>query len=118
VCLGDWLLTIAAAADLIVNFAQGLKDAGLKPKRFLLQTGAKHYGFHIGPATNPSFETDKRVLLENNFYVSDDAFAICDILTHISIRKKMPWTPIARRSAPSGMSFAPHILSVLSETIC
>lgn len=54
--------------DLLVNFTNGLKDAGLKPKRVLLQTGAKHYGFHIGPATNPSFETDKRVLLENNFY--------------------------------------------------
>ena len=33
-----------------------------------MQTGAKHYGFHIGPATNPSFESDPRILLENNFY--------------------------------------------------
>lgn len=40
----------------------------MKPKRFLLQTGAKHYGFHIGPATNPSFESDPRIPLEANFY--------------------------------------------------
>lgn len=31
-------------------------------------TGAKHYGFHIGPATSPSFESDPRITLENNFY--------------------------------------------------
>ena len=34
----------------------------------MLQTGAKQYGFHIGPATSPSFESDPRVLLESNFY--------------------------------------------------
>lgn len=67
---------MAFPADLIVNFAQGLKDAGLKPKRFLLQTGAKHYGFHIGPATNPSFETDARVTLENNFYYPQVIFYV------------------------------------------
>lgn len=54
--------------ELIANFLGALKLANLVPKRFLLQTGAKHYGFHIGPATNPSFESDPRVLLENNFY--------------------------------------------------
>lgn len=53
--------------------------ANLKPKRFLLQTGAKHYGFHIGPATSPSFEDDPRVELENNFYYpqEDLLFAYC-----------------------------------------
>ncbi|KIX06599.1 uncharacterized protein Z518_04575 [Rhinocladiella mackenziei CBS 650.93] len=55
-------------ADLLANFLGGLKLAGLKPQRVLLQTGAKHYGFHIGPATSPSFESDPRVTLENNFY--------------------------------------------------
>lgn len=29
---------------LIANFTGGLSEAGLKPKTFLLQTGAKHYG--------------------------------------------------------------------------
>lgn len=53
---------------LIENFLEALRVSELIPKRFLLQTGAKHYGFHIGPATNPSFESDPRILLENNFY--------------------------------------------------
>ena len=64
----DFALTCHHQADLISNFIEGLKLAELAPKRFLLQTGAKHYGFHIGPATSPSFETDPRITLENNFY--------------------------------------------------
>lgn len=50
-------------SDLISNFIEALKLANLTPKRFLLQTGAKHYGFHIGPATTPSYEFDARVSL-------------------------------------------------------
>ena len=55
-------------SDLISNFIHGLQLADLTPKRFLLQTGAKHYGFHIGPAMSPSFENDPRITLESNFY--------------------------------------------------
>ncbi|KAL3462669.1 hypothetical protein BJX64DRAFT_299414 [Aspergillus heterothallicus] len=55
-------------STLLKNFIGGLQQANLQPKRFLLQTGAKHYGFHIGPATNPSFESDPRIHLEANFY--------------------------------------------------
>lgn len=65
---GTHRLISIPTADLIANFTQGLKLANLTPKRFLLQTGAKHYGFHIGPATSPSYEFDPRVTLENNFY--------------------------------------------------
>lgn len=57
---------------LLKNFLDGLKVANLVPKRFMLQTGAKHYGFHIGPATNPSFESDPRVKLESNFYYNQE----------------------------------------------
>ncbi|OAA65377.1 NAD(P)-binding domain protein [Niveomyces insectorum RCEF 264] len=65
--------------NLMRNFLGGLAGAGLTPKRFLLQTGAKHYGFHIGPATNPSFEEDPRIYLEANFYYpqEDALFAFC-----------------------------------------
>ncbi|KAM0249167.1 hypothetical protein ACHAQJ_009174 [Trichoderma viride] len=38
------------------------------PKRFLLQTGAKHYGVHLGPAISPMEESDPRFLAEPNFY--------------------------------------------------
>ena len=63
----------------MVNFLGGLRQANLTPRRVLLQTGAKHYGFHIGPATNPSFETDPRIHLEANFYYpqEDALFKFC-----------------------------------------
>ncbi|KXT03399.1 hypothetical protein AC579_3967 [Pseudocercospora musae] len=69
--LGMWADADALAEvnnALIANFTGALKLANLKPKRFLLQTGAKQYGFHIGPATTPSFETDPRITIESNFY--------------------------------------------------
>ncbi|KAL4784885.1 hypothetical protein BJX76DRAFT_347451 [Aspergillus varians] len=73
---GGSILGMGSAAEelakingtLLRNFLSGLQHSGLQPKRFLLQTGAKHYGFHIGPATNPSFESDPRIELEANFY--------------------------------------------------
>lgn len=61
-------MTDLGLAKLLTNFLDGIRLAGLQPKRFLLQTGAKNYGFHMGPATNPSFETDPRISLEANFY--------------------------------------------------
>ncbi|XMA16762.1 hypothetical protein WAI453_009553 [Rhynchosporium graminicola] len=66
-------------AKLLNNFLEGLRLSRLKPERILLQTGAKHYGFHIGPATSPSFETDARVTLESNFYYlqEDIIFKYC-----------------------------------------
>ncbi|KAH8697578.1 hypothetical protein BGW36DRAFT_407565 [Talaromyces proteolyticus] len=66
-------------ATLIQNFIGALRLSSLQPKRFLLQTGAKHYGFHIGPATSPSFESDPRISLESNFYYpqEDALFDYC-----------------------------------------
>ncbi|KAK5708814.1 hypothetical protein LTR17_020357 [Elasticomyces elasticus] len=57
---------------LLSNLLDALKLANLTPKRVLLQTGAKQYGFHIGPATSPSFESDPRVRLEPNFYYGQE----------------------------------------------
>lgn len=73
-------------STLLGNFIEGLKQANLIPKRFLLQTGAKHYGFHIGPATNPSFESDPRITLEPNFYYSQE-----DILASFCKEHKLHW---------------------------
>ena len=66
-------------SQLLDTFLGGLKQSGLKPKRILLQTGAKHYGFHMGPATSPSFESDPRITLETNFYYpqEDSLFKYC-----------------------------------------
>jgi hypothetical protein len=33
---------------LLSNFLDGLKIASIKPKRIMLQTGAKNYGLHLG----------------------------------------------------------------------
>lgn len=42
----------------------------------MLQTGSKHYAFYLGPAALPAFESDPRVLLDNNFYYAqEDALA-------------------------------------------
>ncbi|KAL4948758.1 hypothetical protein BDW69DRAFT_188971 [Aspergillus filifer] len=81
--LGMWLeaealtkVNASTARVLLFNFLNALKISHLNPTRFLLQTGAKHYGFHVGPARNPSYETDPRITLENNFYYAqEDALA-------------------------------------------
>lgn len=54
---------------LLKNFLDALPEAGIKPKRFLLQTGAKNYGVHIGRARTPAIESDPQPShLEPNFY--------------------------------------------------
>jgi hypothetical protein len=53
---------------LLKNFLGALKLAGIKPNRFLLQTGAKNYGIHLGASLTPQIESDPRVTLEPNFY--------------------------------------------------
>ncbi|KAH6699958.1 hypothetical protein BKA64DRAFT_714247 [Cadophora sp. MPI-SDFR-AT-0126] len=53
---------------LLHNFLGGLTIAGVKPRRFFLQTGGKHYGVHLGPVLTPTTESDPRVTLEENFY--------------------------------------------------
>ncbi|PPJ55560.1 hypothetical protein CBER1_05367 [Cercospora berteroae] len=55
-------------SKLLSNFLEALKLAGVTPKRFMLQTGAKNYGGHLGPTRLPQEETDPRVELEPNFY--------------------------------------------------
>jgi len=53
---------------LLRNFLGALDIAHITPQRLLLQTGAKNYGVHIGPARTPMVESDPRVTLEPNFY--------------------------------------------------
>lgn len=55
-------------ALLLDNFLAALVQAGIRPRRFMLQTGAKNYGVHLGPTKVPQEETDPRVELEPNFY--------------------------------------------------
>lgn len=55
-------------SKLLSNFLEAIKLASITPKRFMLQTGAKNYGGHLGPTKVPQEETDPRVTLEPNFY--------------------------------------------------
>ncbi len=66
-------------SSLLRNFLEALDLAKLTPKRFLLQTGAKNYGVHLGRARSPYVESDPRVTLEPNFYYpqEDLLYAYC-----------------------------------------
>lgn len=57
--------------------ALSLSPKNLTPRRrFLLQTGTKHYAFYLGPAKIPAMESDPRVALSRNFYYEqEDALA-------------------------------------------
>lgn len=75
--------------QLLSNFLGGLEVARIRPKRFLLQTGAKHYGVHLGPAKTPQRESDLRVALEPNFYYNQE-----DILFEYSKKTSVPWNVV------------------------
>lgn len=58
---------------LLKNFLDAIEMANLKPRRVLLQTGAKNYGVHIGRSRQPACETDPQPKdLEPNFYYSQE----------------------------------------------
>jgi hypothetical protein len=59
---------------LLKNFCEALPLADIKPKTIMLQTGAKNYGIHLGPAANPQEETAPRVTLEPNFYYPQEDY--------------------------------------------
>ncbi|KAK9249993.1 hypothetical protein V1507DRAFT_500256 [Lipomyces tetrasporus] len=66
---GLWSDTAEMGATLLLsNLLEALKISKKIPKRFVLQTGGKHYGVHIGPTLNPMEESDPRYLKEENFY--------------------------------------------------
>ncbi|KAK1073108.1 hypothetical protein LTR74_002074 [Friedmanniomyces endolithicus] len=71
---------------LVSNFLDALKVAGITPKRFMLQTGAKNYGVHLGPTKVPQEETDQRVTLEPNFYYAQE-----DLLTKFCAETGSAW---------------------------
>ncbi|KAH7346027.1 NAD dependent epimerase/dehydratase family protein-like protein [Pyrenochaeta sp. MPI-SDFR-AT-0127] len=59
---------------LLQNFCEALPLANIKPKRIMLQTGAKNYGVHLGPAAVPQEEFAPRITLEPNFYYPQEDF--------------------------------------------
>lgn len=66
---------------LLRNFLGALPILNLQPKRFLLQTGAKNYGVHLGRARAPQLESDPQPShLEPNFYYPQEKllFEYCE----------------------------------------
>ncbi|KAK4448807.1 Iridoid synthase [Podospora aff. communis PSN243] len=69
----DELATVNST--MFTNFLAALPLTPLTPTRFLLQTGTKHYGFYLGPAPLPAFESDPRIpphLGGRNFYYEQE----------------------------------------------
>ncbi|KIW10997.1 hypothetical protein PV08_10296 [Exophiala spinifera] len=65
---------------MLSKFLQALSHTDIKPKRFLLQTGAKNYGTHLGRARTPNLESDPqpRHLAPNFYYPQEDlVFEYC-----------------------------------------
>ncbi|KAL0929869.1 nad dependent epimerase dehydratase family protein [Colletotrichum truncatum] len=66
---------------LLKNFLEALELADIKPTRFILQTGGKNYGMHIGRAPTPKLESDPqpRHLAPNFYYHQEDLLkAFCE----------------------------------------
>ena len=70
----DLCRSLTSTGTLLRNFCSALPLASIKPKRIMLQTGAKNYGVHLGPSAIPQEETAPRVTLEPNFYYPQEDF--------------------------------------------
>ncbi|KIW50479.1 hypothetical protein PV05_12064 [Exophiala xenobiotica] len=71
--------------QLLQNCFQALDLASIRPKRFLLQTGAKYYG---GGLALPAIESDPRVPEPNFYYVQED------LLSEYSRRTGVEWNVV------------------------
>ena len=63
---------ISHIGQLLQNFLTALDLSKITPQRFLLQTGLKTYGVHLGPVSVPFRESDQRVSIQTNFYHSQE----------------------------------------------
>ncbi|EXF85170.1 NAD dependent epimerase/dehydratase [Colletotrichum fioriniae PJ7] len=66
---------------LLKNFLEALELADIKPTRFILQTGGKSHGVHIGRGRTPLLESDPqpRHLQPNFYYPQEDLLrAFCE----------------------------------------
>jgi nucleoside-diphosphate-sugar epimerase len=93
-------------SELLSNFLQALQRASITPKRFMLQTGAKKYGGHLGPTKLPQEESDPRVELEPNFYYPQE-----DLLFEYSKSTGCGWSicmpgPITGAVPDAAMNYA------------
>lgn len=77
-------------AALLRNFLGALELADINPRRFVLQTGGKNYGMHIGRVRTPLVESDPQPRhLQSNFYYSQE-----DLLVSFCKRTGAAWNVI------------------------
>ena len=74
----------AVNSDMLFSFLQSLLLTSLRPRRFVLQTGLKHYGTHLGPTAIPNMESTARLSsppFPPNFYYKqeDMLFEFCRV---------------------------------------
>ncbi|POS68563.1 NAD dependent epimerase/dehydratase [Diaporthe helianthi] len=72
---------VKSNVSLLRNFLEALELADIKPTRFILQTGGKSYGMHLGRTRTPLLESDPqpRHLWPNFYYLQEDLLkAFCD----------------------------------------
>lgn len=73
---------------LLSNFLEALALSSIIPKRFLLQTGGKHYALHLGPAEVPMTEgTPADRVDHDNFYFPQE-----DLLSDWAKKYNTTWT--------------------------
>ncbi|KAF3391200.1 hypothetical protein DPV78_010939 [Talaromyces pinophilus] len=87
--------------QLLVNFLEAQTLNKSIPKRILLQLGAKYYGLHLGPAKLPLEESDPRVLLEQNFYYSQE-----DCLKDFAQKHNIGWNTTRPAFIPGAVTDA------------
>jgi hypothetical protein len=74
----------AVNSKMLSGFLQSLLLASLRPRRFVLQTGLKHYGTHLGPSSIPNMESAARIpsppFPPNFYYAQEDLlFEFCRV---------------------------------------
>ncbi|GJC91459.1 NAD dependent epimerase/dehydratase [Colletotrichum higginsianum IMI 349063] len=90
---------VESNAALLENFLGALEIAGVRPARFVLQTGGKNYGMHIGRVRTPVVESDPQPRhLQPNFYYPQE-----DLLRAFCERNGVSWNVI-RPAAVIGTS--------------
>lgn len=107
---------------LLKNFLDALPLAGIRPTRFLLQTGAKNYGVHLGRARTPCVESDPQPQhLDFNFYYPQEEllFKYCKDNSGVGWNVIMPaWVSSALYSSSASVSVDHYFsLSPSHETL-
>jgi nucleoside-diphosphate-sugar epimerase len=108
---------------LLSNFLSALEISRVLPRRFVLQTGAKHYGLHLGPPLTPEAETDPRFLAEPKLYFPQE-----DLLWKWAATNSVEWNvtrpgfivgavPDAAMNVPYGLALYAAVQKELGKKV-